>query len=86
VLRFWNVDERWIFGLTFYHAHVAYLAQEEELRAGSLSRKYDMEFHRLVSGACHNPVQPVQVIDQIEQDHKDPEIRKRFERELHHKG
>lgn len=32
------------------------LAQEEELRSGALSRKYDMEFHRLVAQACHNPV------------------------------
>ncbi len=32
------------------------VAQEEELRSGELSRKYDMEFHRLVANACHNPV------------------------------
>jgi GntR family transcriptional regulator, transcriptional repressor for pyruvate dehydrogenase complex len=31
-------------------------AQEEELQRGTLSRKYDMEFHRLVASACHNPV------------------------------
>ena len=31
-------------------------AQEEELRSGALSRKFDMEFHRLVANACHNPV------------------------------
>jgi GntR family transcriptional repressor for pyruvate dehydrogenase complex len=31
-------------------------AQEQELRSGALSRKYDMEFHRLVANACHNPV------------------------------
>jgi GntR family transcriptional regulator, transcriptional repressor for pyruvate dehydrogenase complex len=30
--------------------------QEEELRTGALSRKYDMEFHRLIASACHNPV------------------------------
>jgi GntR family transcriptional regulator, transcriptional repressor for pyruvate dehydrogenase complex len=32
------------------------VAQEEELSSGALSRKYDMEFHRLVANACHNPV------------------------------
>ena len=32
------------------------LAQEEELGAGLLSRKYDMEFHRVVAGASHNPI------------------------------
>jgi len=31
-------------------------AQEQELRTGALSRKYDMEFHRLIANACHNPV------------------------------
>ena len=32
------------------------LSQEEELRTGKLSRRYDMEFHRLVVKATHNPV------------------------------
>lgn len=32
------------------------LAQEEELRAGELSRRYDMEFHRRLADAAHNPV------------------------------
>lgn len=32
------------------------LAQEEEVRKGSLSRRYDMEFHRLIAKATHNPV------------------------------
>jgi GntR family transcriptional repressor for pyruvate dehydrogenase complex len=31
-------------------------AQEDELRSGVLSRKFDMEFHRVVANACHNPV------------------------------
>lgn len=31
-------------------------AQEAELAAGVLSRKFDMEFHRAVAAACHNPV------------------------------
>ena len=31
-------------------------AQEQELRSGVLSRKFDMEFHRVVANACHNPV------------------------------
>ncbi|HYL37916.1 MAG TPA: FadR/GntR family transcriptional regulator [Bryobacteraceae bacterium] len=31
-------------------------AQEQELASGVLSRKFDMEFHRAVAGACHNPV------------------------------
>lgn len=32
------------------------LAQEQELRSGELSRKLDMEFHRRVAHAAHNPV------------------------------
>ena len=32
------------------------LAQEEELRAGKLSRRYDMEFHRCTVAATQNPV------------------------------
>ncbi len=32
------------------------LAQEEELRRGALSRRLDMEFHRCLAGAAHNPV------------------------------
>ena len=31
-------------------------AQEEELKRGKLSRRYDMEFHRNVVKATHNPV------------------------------
>jgi GntR family transcriptional repressor for pyruvate dehydrogenase complex len=37
------------------------LAQEEELRTSKLSRRYDMEFHRLVVKATHNPVLAVVV-------------------------
>jgi len=32
------------------------LVQEEELRTGELSRRYDMEFHRRLADAAHNPV------------------------------
>ncbi len=32
------------------------MAQEEELKAGKLSRRYDMEFHRSAVDATHNPV------------------------------
>jgi GntR family transcriptional repressor for pyruvate dehydrogenase complex len=32
------------------------LAQEEELKKGKLSRRYDMEFHRCAVKATHNPV------------------------------
>ncbi len=32
------------------------LAQEEELRTDALSRRYDMEFHRRLADAAHNPV------------------------------
>jgi GntR family transcriptional regulator, transcriptional repressor for pyruvate dehydrogenase complex len=32
------------------------LAQEEELKAGKLSRRYDMEFHSCLVKATHNPV------------------------------
>jgi GntR family transcriptional regulator, transcriptional repressor for pyruvate dehydrogenase complex len=32
------------------------VAQEEELKAGTFSRRYDMEFHRAVAAAAHNPL------------------------------
>jgi len=32
------------------------VAQEEELRNGELSRKLDMDFHRQLAAAAHNPI------------------------------
>jgi GntR family transcriptional repressor for pyruvate dehydrogenase complex len=57
------------------------LAQEEELRAGSLSRKFDMEFHRLVAGACHNPVLPV-VVGAVDESIRAPILRSKLTREM----
>ena len=38
------------------------LAQEQELQVGNFSRKLDMEFHRRVAEAAHNPVLNIVVI------------------------
>jgi GntR family transcriptional regulator, transcriptional repressor for pyruvate dehydrogenase complex len=56
-------------------------AQEEEMRAGSLSRKYDMEFHRLVAVACHNPVLPI-VVGAIDDSIRDPILRSKLTPEM----
>jgi GntR family transcriptional repressor for pyruvate dehydrogenase complex len=37
------------------------IAQEQELEGGELSRKLDMEFHRCVAEAAHNPVMNIVV-------------------------
>jgi GntR family transcriptional repressor for pyruvate dehydrogenase complex len=56
-------------------------AQEEELRTGSLSRKYDMEFHRLVANACHNPVLSI-VVGAIDDSIRDPILRSKLTSEM----
>jgi GntR family transcriptional repressor for pyruvate dehydrogenase complex len=56
-------------------------AQEEELRAGSLSRKYDIEFHRLVAAGCHNPVLAI-VVGAIDESIRDPILRSKLTPEM----
>jgi GntR family transcriptional repressor for pyruvate dehydrogenase complex len=56
-------------------------AQEEELRSGALSRKYDMEFHRLIANACHNPVLSI-VVTAINDAIRDAIYRSKLTREM----
>ncbi len=53
------------------------LAQEEELRSGVLTRKRDMEFHRLVANACSNPVLTI-VVSAIDDSLRDPILRSKL--------
>lgn len=57
------------------------VAQEEELRSGALSRKYDMEFHRLIAKACHNPVLSI-VVGAINDSIRDAIYRSKLTREM----
>ena len=57
------------------------LLQEEELRTGALSRKYDMEFHRLVASACHNPVLSI-VVGAINDSIRDAIYRSKLTRDM----
>ncbi|MGI8743925.1 MAG: FadR/GntR family transcriptional regulator [Bryobacteraceae bacterium] len=57
------------------------LAQEEELRSGALSRKYDMEFHRLVANASHNPVLSI-VVTAINDSIRDAIYRSKLTRDM----
>jgi GntR family transcriptional repressor for pyruvate dehydrogenase complex len=57
------------------------LAQEEELRTGKLSRRYDMEFHRLVVKATHNPVLAI-VVNAINDSLRESIFRSRLSLEM----
>ena len=48
--------------------------QEEELRSGQLTRRHDMEFHRKVAYACHNPVLSI-VVGAVDDSIRDPILR-----------
>ena len=52
-------------------------AQEQELRAGMLTRKHDIEFHTLMASACHNPVLTI-VVSAIDEAIRDPIARSRL--------
>ena len=56
-------------------------AQEEELRAGELTRKRDMEFHHRVAAACHNPVLTI-VVSAIDDSIRDPILRSKLTRAM----
>ena len=57
------------------------LAQEEELRTGALSRRYDMEFHRLVVKATHNPVLAI-VVNAINDSLRESIFRSKLSQEM----
>jgi GntR family transcriptional repressor for pyruvate dehydrogenase complex len=57
------------------------LAQEEELRTGALSRRYDMEFHRLVVNATHNPVLAI-VVNAINDSLRESIFRSKLSQEM----
>lgn len=57
------------------------LAQEEELQAGVLSRWHDMEFHRLVATAAHNPVLNI-VVHAVNESIRDAIFRSQLSRDM----
>ena len=57
------------------------LVQEEELRAGVLTRQHDMEFHRKVASASHNPVLAI-VVGAIDDSILDPILRSKLTVEM----
>jgi DNA-binding FadR family transcriptional regulator len=50
------------------------IAQEQELEGGELSRKLDMDFHRYVAEAAHNPVMNI-VVNAVNQSIRDSILR-----------
>jgi GntR family transcriptional regulator, transcriptional repressor for pyruvate dehydrogenase complex len=57
------------------------LAQEQELEDGELSRKLDMEFHRRIAAAAHNPVMGI-VVDAVNQSLRDSILRSKRTEEM----
>ena len=57
------------------------LAQEEELRTGELSRRYDMEFHRSIVKATHNPVLAI-VVNAINDSLRESIFRSKLSQEM----
>jgi GntR family transcriptional repressor for pyruvate dehydrogenase complex len=57
------------------------LAQEQELEGGELSRKLDMEFHRCVAEAAHNPVMNI-VVNAVNQSIRDSILRSKRTEEM----
>jgi GntR family transcriptional regulator, transcriptional repressor for pyruvate dehydrogenase complex len=57
------------------------LAQEHELEGGELSRKLDMEFHRCVAEAAHNPVMNI-VVNAVNQSIRDSILRSKRTEEM----
>jgi DNA-binding FadR family transcriptional regulator len=56
-------------------------AQEQELKAGELSRKLDMDFHRCVAEAAHNPVLTI-VVNAVNESIKDSILRSKRSEEM----
>ncbi len=57
------------------------LAQEQELEGGELSRKLDMDFHRCVAEAAHNPVMNI-VVNAVNQSIRDSILRSKRTEEM----
>jgi len=57
------------------------LAQEKELRTGELSRRYDMEFHRSIVKATHNPVLAI-VVNAINDSLRESIFRSKLSQEM----
>lgn len=57
------------------------LAQEKELQAGKLSRKLDMEFHRRLADAAHNPVLKI-VVNAVNESLRDAISRSNLTRSM----
>src|ERR1700722_4204513 len=57
------------------------VAQEQELKSGELSRKLDMEFHRYVAEAAHNPVMNI-VVNAVNQSIRDSILRSKRTAEM----
>jgi GntR family transcriptional regulator, transcriptional repressor for pyruvate dehydrogenase complex len=57
------------------------IAQEKELESGELSRKLDMEFHRCIAEAAHNPVMNI-VVNAVNQSIRDSILRSKRTEEM----
>jgi GntR family transcriptional repressor for pyruvate dehydrogenase complex len=57
------------------------VAQEQELEGGELSRKLDMEFHRCIAEAAHNPVMNI-VVNAVNQSIRDSILRSKRTQEM----
>jgi GntR family transcriptional regulator, transcriptional repressor for pyruvate dehydrogenase complex len=57
------------------------VAQEQELASGELSRKLDMDFHRCIAEAAHNPVMNI-VVNAVNQSIRDSILRSKRTQEM----
>jgi GntR family transcriptional repressor for pyruvate dehydrogenase complex len=57
------------------------IAQEQELEGGELSPKRDMDFHRCVAEAAHNPVMKI-VMNAVNESIREPILRSRRSEEM----
>jgi DNA-binding FadR family transcriptional regulator len=57
------------------------VAQEKELESGELSRKLDMEFHRCIAEAAHNPVMSI-VVSAVNQSIRNSILRSKRTEEM----
>jgi DNA-binding FadR family transcriptional regulator len=57
------------------------IAQEQELEGGELSRKLDMDFHRSVAEAAHNPVMNI-VVNAVDESIREPILHSRRTEEM----
>ena len=57
------------------------VAQEKELESGELSRKLDMDFHRFIAEAAHNPVMNI-VVNAVNESIRDSIMRSKRTQEM----